>query len=374
MNKWTLIICGIVAVGFVPISPNEFAKGFWGLDSTPRPASSNSGTATTLNQDARLVAASALMAKGQMKQGVFLIKQLASEGHAASQTKLGDLYVWGNGIARNPQEAVRLWRLAARRGNKEAVLRVAAAYDQGIGVGRNLGVAFLWGKVAAIAGDPEAQFNVASRYIFGIGTAPDLAEGERWLTTAANNGNERARKALAEKERQAALSPAQRAAERILASGEPLTIQELTNLSRIINGEQAPDLASPVYGALPDYAAQPDYGARSAYSAADAANILPQIGAPIGTGDVPSRARALLDEQHEAPAISEQSAAPLARNNRSASPATAPNNGAVDVRTGRYYAPAGAGYVNTQNGTYYAPAGPNGVIDTRTGAFIPISR
>lgn len=48
-----------------------------------------------------------------------------------------------------------------------------------------------------------------------------------------------------------------------------------------------------------------------------------------------------------------------------------PNVGAINPRTGEFYAPAGQGYVGTRDGTYYAPAGPSGVIDTRTGQFIP---
>jgi len=49
-----------------------------------------------------------------------------------------------------------------------------------------------------------------------------------------------------------------------------------------------------------------------------------------------------------------------------------PNIGAINPVTGEFYAPAGSGYVNTRDGRYYAPAGPNGVIDTRTGQFIPV--
>jgi hypothetical protein len=48
------------------------------------------------------------------------------------------------------------------------------------------------------------------------------------------------------------------------------------------------------------------------------------------------------------------------------------NTGAINVRTGRYYAPAGpSGYVNTQDGTYYSRSGPNGVVNTRTGEYLP---
>lgn len=48
------------------------------------------------------------------------------------------------------------------------------------------------------------------------------------------------------------------------------------------------------------------------------------------------------------------------------------NTGATNPYTGEYYAPAGQGYVGTRDGTYYAPAGPNGVINTRSGTFIPV--
>jgi hypothetical protein len=46
------------------------------------------------------------------------------------------------------------------------------------------------------------------------------------------------------------------------------------------------------------------------------------------------------------------------------------NIGAFDAN-GTFYAPAGEGYINTRDGTLYVPAGPNGVINTRTGEFIP---
>lgn len=48
------------------------------------------------------------------------------------------------------------------------------------------------------------------------------------------------------------------------------------------------------------------------------------------------------------------------------------NTGAINPRTGEHYSPAGPGYVGTRDGTYYAPAGPNGVINTRTGEYVPM--
>ena len=48
-----------------------------------------------------------------------------------------------------------------------------------------------------------------------------------------------------------------------------------------------------------------------------------------------------------------------------------PPAGAFNPQSGEHYSSAGPGYVSDRDGTYYAPAGPNGVINTRTGAFIP---
>lgn len=50
------------------------------------------------------------------------------------------------------------------------------------------------------------------------------------------------------------------------------------------------------------------------------------------------------------------------------------NHGAINPFTGEFLSPAGDGYVGTRDGTYYTPAGPNGIINTRTGDFSPLTR
>jgi hypothetical protein len=50
------------------------------------------------------------------------------------------------------------------------------------------------------------------------------------------------------------------------------------------------------------------------------------------------------------------------------------NHGAINPFTGEFLAPAGDGYVGTRDGTFYAPAGPNGIINTRTGEFSPLTQ
>ena len=45
----------------------------------------------------------------------------------------------------------------------------------------------------------------------------------------------------------------------------------------------------------------------------------------------------------------------------------------VTTSYGEVFMPSGTGFVGTRDGTYYAPSGPNGVIDTRTGQYIPVN-
>lgn len=47
------------------------------------------------------------------------------------------------------------------------------------------------------------------------------------------------------------------------------------------------------------------------------------------------------------------------------------SRGLIDSNSGQYMAPAAGGYIDPRNGTFYAQSGPNGVVNTRTGEFIP---
>ncbi len=43
----------------------------------------------------------------------------------------------------------------------------------------------------------------------------------------------------------------------------------------------------------------------------------------------------------------------------------------ANPRNGDVAVPTGPNFINTRDGTVYVPTGPNGVIDTRSGKFIP---
>jgi hypothetical protein len=156
-----------------------------------------------------------------------------------------------------------------------------------------------------------------------------------------------------------ASSPAQQWAEGVLASGQPLTMREMSTLSQIVNVSLGGVSGYPGYSGS-NYAS----GAPSVAAVTGLQNGLPRR----TVLDQPSASRAWLEREQR---TSTQAYGPATVD---FSDSTINNAGAIDVRSGQYYAPAGAGYVNPQNGTYYAPSGPNGVVDTRTGAFIPTVR
>ena len=47
------------------------------------------------------------------------------------------------------------------------------------------------------------------------------------------------------------------------------------------------------------------------------------------------------------------------------------SQGLIDTGSGQYMAPAAGGYTDPRDGTFYAQSGPNGVVNTRTGEFVP---
>ena len=103
----------------------------------------------------------------------------------------------GSGRGADPPEGLRLMRLAAEQGMREAVHNVAAFLREGIGAPVDLPGALRHELRAAEMGDPEAQSELARAYSQGIGTRPDYNEAVRWGTKAAAAGSTHAMLSLA---------------------------------------------------------------------------------------------------------------------------------------------------------------------------------
>jgi TPR repeat protein len=98
------------------------------------------------------------------------------------------LYAW---FHRDYATALRLWREIAEQGDAKAQIKLGLMYELGQGVPQDNAEALKWYGLAA-AHDPTAQFNLGAMYEFGndrLGLAQDYAEAFNWYLRAADQGD-----------------------------------------------------------------------------------------------------------------------------------------------------------------------------------------
>lgn len=151
-----------------------------------------------------------------------------------SLDELGVKHLQGNGVEKNPEEAVRLFRTAADRGHAPAQHHLAYCHYYGNGINKDMDQALIWFKKAAernyapaqyvlatkalddgrrMINDPkqafsllmksaaqnlhEAQYQLALHHYKGVGTAKDSNLGRIWMREAAGQGHVKAQFYLA---------------------------------------------------------------------------------------------------------------------------------------------------------------------------------
>jgi TPR repeat protein len=121
----------------------------------------------------------------------------SAQDDASTQTNLAWRYYSGKGVARDYQEAARLYGLAAAQGHASAQTFLGYMYVKGLGVAQDYKEgARLWGLSAA-QGNKSAQNNLGYLYELGQGVAQDYKEAARLYTLSAAQGVEMAQIALA---------------------------------------------------------------------------------------------------------------------------------------------------------------------------------
>lgn len=173
---------------------------------------------------ASLDEAKAAVDAGKFAQAAAIYRELAAAGDAKAQYNLGLMYARGDGVAENPQEAMKWYRLSAEQGFPEAQYALGVIYfsrdagapmdyDEAIKWYRkaaeqghvrsqlNLGIvylrgdvvpqdipeAFKWFSLAAAQGDSDAQFNLGNMYLEGEGVTASVVNGYMWIWLAAEN-------------------------------------------------------------------------------------------------------------------------------------------------------------------------------------------
>jgi|GEM_PF-4891263 len=189
-------------------------------------------------------------------KGLFWLRKAAGKEHPMALFVLGQLYMAGYGVEKNPELAVRLLREAASRGvaaaksalaqmegvapqqkgsavasdpqtnyesgleslndrNSDQIKQAIAHFEgaaaqghvlaqaklgeiffQGKRTRRDYDAAFIWYQAAAQAGNAEAQYWLGEMYRQGLGTTADNALASKWLRQAARLGHPMARDRL----------------------------------------------------------------------------------------------------------------------------------------------------------------------------------
>jgi TPR repeat protein len=118
-----------------------------------------------------------------------LYARAAAKGNLRGRTNLGNAYILGEGVEKNPEEGVLWLRLAASMGWPHAINALGDAYLNGKGVDPDPEEAVELFRSAAGMGQTTAMANVGLAYLKGTGVEADPVIGLDWLERARGLGN-----------------------------------------------------------------------------------------------------------------------------------------------------------------------------------------
>lgn len=140
--------------------------------------------------------------RGNFGEALRLWQAAAAKGDAFSENALGNLYMRGNGVAKDLAAAAKWYERSAENGYPPAQFNLAVLYAKGWGVRRNEEKAVKLVQEAAKNGFTAAQFLLGRAYLEGKGVPKDYVRARKWLDLAAAQNFEGAaayRALLAEK-------------------------------------------------------------------------------------------------------------------------------------------------------------------------------
>lgn len=118
------------------------------------------------------------------------LRALAAQGDSKAQLLLGTAYVAGiTPFASDPQEGLRLLRLAADQGEIEARTSIGTAYFNGLGVDIDMKAAVQQFRLASDAGSPNGIALLGRAYILGDGVERDQERAVALFKRAADLGS-----------------------------------------------------------------------------------------------------------------------------------------------------------------------------------------
>lgn len=135
----------------------------------------------------------ALYDRDDFRDAFAVYSQAAGLGHPRAMAVLGNMYREGQGVPKDPRQAVKWYTQAAMRGNRGAQFSLGSMYEEGEGVPQNVAKATQLYEASARQGMPEAQFALGLSYEFGAGVPRNRRTAIYWLDKVAKQGDGRAK-------------------------------------------------------------------------------------------------------------------------------------------------------------------------------------
>ncbi len=139
---------------------------------------------------------------------------LADQGNAEAQLILGKIYMKGQGVLKDPDQAIKWFKASATQGNADAQFFLGSIY---VLPRKDIVEGVKWLRLSAEQGNQDAQLLLGKTYLDGSREVPrDPVQAEMWLWLAAKDNLPFYQTQLASAERQ--ISPEQREKGKALAA------------------------------------------------------------------------------------------------------------------------------------------------------------
>ena len=110
---------------------------------------------------------------------------MAEQGNAEAQCYLGKMYLMGQGVLEDQDEAIKWFRVSADQGNADAQFFLGSYY---LLPHRDIAEGAKWLRLSAEQGQQDAQLLLGKSYLQGDKDLPrDPVQAEMWLRLAARN-------------------------------------------------------------------------------------------------------------------------------------------------------------------------------------------
>ncbi|MGD9000411.1 MAG: tetratricopeptide repeat protein [Granulosicoccaceae bacterium] len=170
---------------------------------------------------------------------------LAEQGDKKAQYDVGNMYLKGQGTARDAEKAFDWYQKAADQGYVRAIYKIGFLYHKGEGVKKNNGKAFDWIKRAAEQDYRPAMYYLGKLYASGAGTKKNLNAALEWYEKAEKAGYHPAKKAIANVKKQIASAPKPASAARSATRTAPARSATKTAPSPVPAAKKRKTAASP---------------------------------------------------------------------------------------------------------------------------------